>query len=424
MDYVSTGESIRGSGHIKNDDHFLVKKEVGLHIVCDGFGEEGRGAVASQMTTDFISHVMMAQKKIFSDYKLKPTDKLKQNITELVEQAVNKISLQILSIISKDSVRRQMGTTLSMVLVSGNGVFLAHIGNSRIYLLRGENVHLLTEDHVRKKMDKKTKIVDDELSSHGLNSTTLTRMLGASQQLKVDLLYFEVMPGDMLLLCTDGASDVLDTSKIFEILNGNEENNLSKAVLAYTKLHNPDENATAVTISFKPSKEKAETPTPQAKFSTLQKIPLFSQFDYKEMSKIMTFMKTKKFKAGDDIVTEGETGEELYVIISGAADVIVHGKIVAELSESNYFGELSLIDKESRSATVRAKSDLEVLVLERKDFDHLMSHESQISVKMLWRFAQTLTARIRNIGQGPAEIEITKSNIKNDQYKNIVLKFD
>lgn len=424
MEYLSTGESTKGSDRIKNDDHFLIKDEVGLHIVCDGFGEDGRGALASQMTTDFIARVMMAQKKVFTEYKTKPTDKLRHDITELVEQAVNKISLQILSIISKESIRRQMGTTLSMVLVAGNGVFLAHIGNSRIYLLREDSVHLLTEDHVRKKTDKKTKMVDDELSAHGLSSTALTRMLGASQQLKVDLLYFEVMPGDTLLLCTDGASDVLDNTKIFEIIKETEEANLSKAILAYAKSHNPNENATAVTISFTPSKKKSETATPQAKFSTLLKIPLFSQFDYKEMSKVMTFMKTKKFKAGDKIVTEGETGEELFVILAGAADVIVNEKIVAELRDCDYFGELSLIDKEPRSATVTAKSDLEVLVLERKNFEHLISHEPQLSVKMLWRFAQTLTSRIRHIDQGPVEIEKTKNNIKNDQYKNITLKFD
>lgn len=424
MEYVSTGESVKGAGHIKNDDHFLIKNEVGLHMVCDGYGEEGRGAVASQMTTDFISRVMLAQKKVFSDYKIKPTDELRHDITDLVEQAVNKISLQILSMISKDSVRKQMGTTLSMVLVAGDGVFLAHIGNSRIYLLREGSVHILTEDHVRKKTDKKTRIAEDEVNTFGLSTTSLTRMLGASQQLKVDLLYFEVMPGDTLLLCTDGVSNVLDNSKIFEIINETDEANLSKAVLTHAKLHNPNENATAVTISFTPTKKKSATATPQTKFSTLQKIPLFSQFDYKEMTKIMTLMKTKKFKAGEKIVTEGETGEQLFVILSGTADVIVHENIVAELSDSAYFGELSLIDKEPRSATVMAKSDLEALVLERKDFDHLISHEPQVSVKMLWRFAQTLTSRIRHINQGPAEIEKTKNNIKNDQYKNIELKFD
>jgi protein phosphatase len=424
VEYISSGHTVKGSKCDRNEDHFLIKNEVGLHIVCDGFGEDGRGALASQMTTDFIAQVMIASKKVFAEYKTNPNDQLRDEITELVDQAINKISLQILSIIKKDTVRRQMGTTLSMVLVAEDGVFLAHIGNSRIYLIREDNIHLLTEDHVSKKMDKKAKLIDDELTLHGLSTNALTRMLGSEQQLKVDLLFMEVMPSDTLLLCTDGVANLLSDTKIFEIVKESGDDKLAKEFIDYASDINCKDNATAITITFDQSKKKTERVTPQMKFSTLQKIPLFSELDYKEMSKLLTFMKMKKFSSGQNIVEIGTKGEELFVILTGSADVIIQDEIVTGLTTGNYFGELALIDQEPRTATVKATSDLEVLVLKRKDFDFLITHESQLSVKMLWRFAQTLCARIRHTDHEPADIDKTKSNINISAPSKIVLNFD
>jgi len=396
VEYVSSGETLKGSSFDKNEDHFLIKNEVGLHIVCDGFGEDGRGALASQMTTEFIAQVMIASKKVF--------------------QAVNKISVQILSVISKDTVRRQMGTTLSMVLVVGNGVFMAHIGNSRIYLIRDDSVHLLTEDHVTKKQDKNSKMVAEELTLHGLSSNALTRMIGSAQQLKVDLLYFEIMEGDTLLLCTDGAYNQLSENKILEMQKESNDSSLAKNIIDNSREKHITDNATVISISFDQAKMKKASVTPQVKFSTLQKIPLFSEFDYKEMSKLLTFMKMKRIIKDQKVVTQGEMGQDLYIILAGSADVIIDTNKVNELTSGQYFGEVSLIDREPRSATIIATSDLEVLVLNRKDFTYLITHEPQISVKMLWKFAQVLSARVRHTAGG-APLVATDN-------QKIVLNFD
>jgi serine/threonine protein phosphatase PrpC len=423
MDYISKAESIKGQKFAKNEDHFLIKEDIGLHIVCDGIGEDGRGAIASQMTTDFIGQVMTANKKVFQEYKLKQTPELKIKITELVEQAVNKISLQILSTIANDPARKQMGTTLSMVLIAADGVFMAHIGNSRVYLIRDEDVHLLTEDHVSKKSNSsKNDKLEIELDTHGLSANALTRMLGANQLQKVDMLFFEVMPGDSLVLMTDGVSNCLNNKKIFEIMKENQDYNTAKAFLNYVNKINNKENATAITISFIDLKKKSEALTPQDKFQTLQQIPIFSQLDYKEMAKLMDVMKAKKILKDENIVIEGEQGSELFIIVKGEAEVLINKKNIANLSAGNYFGELSLIDNEPRSATVKATTNLDVLVLAKKDFYHLLTHEPQISVKILWRFAQTLTERMR-----AADIRLSLINSEKtstDLFKNIELEFD
>lgn len=422
MKYVSSGHSIKGSNCNQNEDCFLIKEEIGLHIVCDGQGEDGRGAIAAQMTTDFIDQVIFANKKKILSYKDRPSDELKLNIARFLEEAINKISFQVQNEMINDSKRRQMGTTVSMVLVIGNTIFLAHVGNSRIYLFRGNSIHQLTEDHDSKKLSKKMKFGDFELVESKHKDKELTRIIGSSQRLKVDSLALEVMSEDTLLLCTDGLSDILSEEKIRDYIVGTKENTLSKKIRGHVnqenlknddlakmimgnvKVSNIKDNVTAIAISFEQVKEVGEATTPQVIFSTLQKFPLFSQLNYKEMSKFMSFMKLKKFMKDENIVTEGENGEDLYIIISGTADVIVQNNILAKFVQYDYFGEISLVDKEPRMATVRASSNLEALILSKKYFDHILTDDPELSFKILWRFVQTLAARMRL-----AKIEILKA---------------
>ncbi len=431
MKYVSTFESVKGTSYEKNEDHYYLNEDLGLHIVCDGRGEVGRGAVASHMTTDFISQVMIANKKIFNDYKVKPSPELKNSITELIERSVTKISTQIQNTIKQDPARRHMGTTLSLVLVLNNSVFLAHVGNSRIYLERSGKIHVLTDDHISPK--KKKPLVDSNLSLETANETdneqnNLTRILGSSHDLKVDLLFFEIMSHDNIVLVTDGVSDVINNDKFLEIIQKSDQLNLAKELVKHSIEKKTTENATVVAISFEKTIKKVEAITPKDKYTALEKIPLFSQLDYKELSKLINLMTSKTILKGENIVIEGESGHELFVILNGNANVFIKNNKVASLKDGDYFGELSLLDSEPRSATVKAVDNLEILILAQKDFYFILTNEAHISVKILWNFSQTLAARLRGTGKETTDPEkdklISLTNNSSNGTASIKLNFD
>jgi hypothetical protein len=347
----------------------------------------------------------------------------------LLDQALNKVSSQIISTIANDVGRRQMGTTLSMVLIIDKFVFLAHVGNSQVYLRRDTSFHLLTDDH----SDKKKKS-NSELSLYEEKGSSLTRMLGMSDHLKIDLLYFEVMPGDDILLFTDGVSGVLAKKHFQEIIKTSKENLLAKSFVETAKSNNNQDNATAVAICFeRPIIDVEHGPaatatvaaiSPQHKYLALQKIPLFSELDYKEISKIVDLMNFRKILINNNVVVEGEVGNELFVILKGTANVVLKNNIIANLVTGNYFGEISLIDSERRSATVVATSDIDVLILDRQNLNLLLINESQLSVKILWRLAQTLAARMRLANQQVTITQKDKTRIDTELLSKITINFD
>jgi CRP-like cAMP-binding protein len=105
----------------------------------------------------------------------------------------------------------------------------------------------------------------------------------------------------------------------------------------------------------------------------LREVPLFSEMDEQEVAGIRAIMQEMKFKAGQVIIREGETGDLFYVITEGHAEILIHDADGAELllhevGPGDFFGELSMLTNEPRAARVRAVDQVSTLALERADF--------------------------------------------------------
>lgn len=111
----------------------------------------------------------------------------------------------------------------------------------------------------------------------------------------------------------------------------------------------------------------------------LKGVELFSQLTGERLAQVSQISKEVEFLKGNRIVTEGDAGNSLYLIVGGVVDVIKAGRKIAELGESEFFGEMAILDSEPRSATVVAKSDVVCLEVGREDFYDLMADEHEIS---------------------------------------------
>ncbi len=101
----------------------------------------------------------------------------------------------------------------------------------------------------------------------------------------------------------------------------------------------------------------------------VKQIPFFSHLSDEKLQLVMDQFEIKSYKTGDIVVQQGEPGDGMYGIIFGEADVIMDDKVIATLKTDDFFGEMSLIANEPRSATVQAKSDLSVFFLNRSAFE-------------------------------------------------------
>ena len=140
----------------------------------------------------------------------------------------------------------------------------------------------------------------------------------------------------------------------------------------------------------------------------LRKIFLFQDLTEKEVGEVLARTQTRTFAAGDVIIQEGETGDSMFIMVSG--EVEINKQLTLVLDEDTpkervmtrlkaedgvYFGEMTLLEDEARSATVTASTDCVLLELHQKDFLDLIHHLPPMGVKLLLRLAQVLSAHLR-----------------------------
>ena len=124
----------------------------------------------------------------------------------------------------------------------------------------------------------------------------------------------------------------------------------------------------------------------------LARVPMFSACSKKELEKIGRASDEIHVDTGHVLVEEGKPGHEFFLILDGTANVLRNGRKIATLGRGQYFGELSLLDRGPRSATVKAGTDLDVLVLGQREFGGVLDSVPALSRKLLAAMASRLRA--------------------------------
>lgn len=134
----------------------------------------------------------------------------------------------------------------------------------------------------------------------------------------------------------------------------------------------------------------------------LKAIPVLEGMKDEDLRALSELVKEHKTLAGEDVITEGETGSEMYILIEGKVDVIkktIFGDpfVVASMDADMHcvFGEIAMIDNDKRSATVRATSDCVTLSINRKNFDKFCDDRPECGVKLLRLISMNLARNIR-----------------------------
>lgn len=124
----------------------------------------------------------------------------------------------------------------------------------------------------------------------------------------------------------------------------------------------------------------------------LQRVPLFSDLDRKELERIATSMKQRTFDAGETVTAEGSSGVGFFVIESGNAKVTIGGEDRRRLGPGDYFGEVALLNESARTATITAESDLKCYGLTSWEFRPLVETQPSIAWKLLQAMSKTYQA--------------------------------
>ncbi len=401
-----------------NEDNYLVDKKLRLYVVCDGMGGHAAGEVASAVAVRTLSDEVRKSRDLLDDYLADATGGSKvsrQDITNMLAFAVNCASRRIHAEASSDPTKRGMGTTLVAALFLGQQVFIIHVGDSRIYLLRNGRLEQLTEDHnVYNEFIKKRK-GDLSKAARMAPQQAITRAVGVYEHCEPETLVMDVAPGDRFLLCTDGLSGYFEApmgspEELAEKLEASDPERVVADLVTIANGRGGKDNITAVLVSLGglDAGDEERLERLEAQKRVLSETPLFTTLNARELRQVLQVTELRSFADGEDVVVQGEQGEELFIVLSGEVDVMRSGASVARLRPGEHFGEMALIRNQPRSATARSIGESELMVVHRKDFFDILRSEHRLAVKLLWQFTGALAQRLadttRNLGLAREEL--------------------
>lgn len=185
-----------------NEDSYIVLES--LYGIADGMGGHAAGEVASSTAVDALSEGI---------------GRVDPKVPETLATLIKDANRTIFEKATRDDSLHGMGTTCTIVLIDGERGHLAHVGDSRAYMLRGDSLTRLSEDHTLVgRMVKEGQLTEDEASRHPQRNM-ITRSLGIDPEVRVDLRSFEVRDGDRLMLCSDGLTSMVDEPTIERVLH-------------------------------------------------------------------------------------------------------------------------------------------------------------------------------------------------------------
>ena len=396
-----------GRKRTDNEDNFLIDQELRLFVVADGMGGHASGEVASAMAVHTLRTILSRERDLFEQDRVDdPTWHME--ICMLLEYAVHIACEAIYRKGVQEPEKKGMGTTVVSLLIVGDRGYIAYVGDSRIYLLRGGIVYQLTEDHsLMNELIRQGKITAEAFddSPYAQFKHAMTRAVGPNESVEVDTLDFDMIPGDAFLLCSDGLYEYLDDTDISRMLSLTEVKDIPGRLIDMANTRGGKDNITALIIQV-PENADGSDRAAEINFTldTLKSIPLFASLTYQQLVRIMNLTRIVPFAAGDTLCHEGQDAEALFVVLRGMVELESGGSHVATLSSGSHFGEMALVDTSPRSATATALADGKVLLINREDFFEILRKEAPLAVKLLWAFIQELTNRLRATNQELGEV--------------------
>jgi serine/threonine protein phosphatase PrpC len=219
MEIKAHGQTHVGRQRQHNEDTFLVADDAMLFLVADGMGGHAAGEIASRIAVDSISEFILHTKEDDGTWPHAYDEQFKRSTNRLMA-AVRLANTRVLEAMRKDARLRGMGTTVVACLADGETMSVAHVGDSRAYMVRDGHLKRITNDHswVFEQVQAGM-LTEAEAEKHPLRNV-ITRALGGALQVNPDASEIELKAGDVFLLCSDGLTGMVPEEEILKVVTG------------------------------------------------------------------------------------------------------------------------------------------------------------------------------------------------------------
>ena len=201
-----------------NEDYFSLIEDEQLFIVADGMGGHASGEVASKMAAETVGEFYQRTKDEDATWPYK-VDRSLSYIENRLVCGIKLANFRIYESANRDIRYKGMGTTIVAAMIKGDKIYLAHVGDSRCYRIRGPKIEQLTRDHSLLEDYKEAKPdMTEEEQRNFPHKNVITRALGMRDTVQVDVKPHQIQDGDYYVMCSDGLSGMVEDDQIREII--------------------------------------------------------------------------------------------------------------------------------------------------------------------------------------------------------------
>lgn len=230
--------SDRGLKRERNEDSYLVLPEFHLYVVADGMGGHVGGQRASQLATESIQQLISENIKSIQS----------SDVAQLLADSLRSASKRIHDETKTHPELRGMGTTTTALMIHDREATIAHVGDSRVYLIREGEIQQLSEDHSLVQEQYRAGLISSEQAKHSRFRNIITRSIGFEDDVDVDMMVLQAHPGDLFLLCTDGLTTLVEDKEILELVLANRREEVGQRLVDLANSRGGNDNITVVWV--------------------------------------------------------------------------------------------------------------------------------------------------------------------------------
>jgi PPM family protein phosphatase len=251
MKIISFGKTDTGKTRKNNEDAYLADDRMGLYAVADGIGGHEGGEVASRMAIEGLSRVVRERSAGGDRTPAHGIPAQGDTDGAALSRAFTLANEAIRQAADDDPALLRMGTTMTALLFRETTAHLAHVGDSRAYLLRAGVLAQVTDDHTVIADQMRAGLLTPEQARKNPYRHVITRALGIDPELEVDSRTIEVRPDDAFLLCTDGLTEMVDDETIRRILEDASAQEAAERLVREANDRGGVDNITVVVIQIR-----------------------------------------------------------------------------------------------------------------------------------------------------------------------------
>ncbi len=398
--YVLSHASVSDLGPRRkiNEDAVLTEERWPLFAVADGTG----GADTAKWVVDILGDAGAVLRD--HGHKVKEDDGSTASrlaIGAFFESAFERASARIRAARSQQG-RGALASSVVAATVLDKFAYVAHVGDTRAYLWRRDELRCLTSDHTLAMLQlQRGEISPSEFQTSPFRHT-LSQALGVSPDLNVDIAEIRLLQGDVLILCSNGLTRAVSNDQLQRLVQGVNAKEIPKVLLRAARDAGGRDNVSIVALEIGADAEKTEPSVANA-VDMVRRVFLFKLLSEPQWLSVAPYIEEKQYTDGQLIFREGDDSDHFYIVGDGTVELKQGRDVIAEVSGGGSFGELALAGPNKRLNSAVAIGKAVCFAMSRSSFLKIVNHKpilgSRLSLALIRGLSKRCTDQHRKMEQ-------------------------